>query len=281
MSLSLRHYNAENKGNERVDTLARKGEKKNNPWEGKSHLTSTHEISEERNREWKKWFNEKEHYYKRQPRRKLKHLKGLTRADTIAVFCIKSDKGWGRTMIEKDGDREQCDCGEKMSLECVLSCTRWEDSRPTTNPQQDRSTWGLARWAEKQKYFGIPPKYYLVRWVNLRGGNIDRRKPQICSMCKTSYPSEEAMRNHTRRDYKGHEQVEKREASSKRFGKKTGTTYPTCKKGYTSQRTMRQHMKIAHRATLGLQTCKGCDKRFPTKLALREHQRTNCDSGRS
>ena len=134
---------------------------------------------------------------------------------------------------------------------------------------------------ERQGYFGIPPKYYQVTWVNLRGGNIDRRKLQICYMCKTSYPSEEAMRNHARRDHKGQKQVKAREAKSKNFGGDTGTTCPTCKISSTSQRTMRQHMKTAHGATLGSQLCNGCDKRFSTKLALREHQRTNCDGGRS
>ena len=88
-----------------------------------------------------------------------------------------------------------------MSSDHVLRCDKWKDGRPTTNPQQDRSTRGLARWAKEQGYFGIPPKYDPVRWVNLRGGNIDRRKPQICYVCKTSYPSEEAMRNHARRDH--------------------------------------------------------------------------------
>ena len=272
---------AGNKGNERADALARKGGEKNDPWEGKSHAASAHEISEERNREWKKWFNEKEHYYKRQPRRKLKHLRGLSREDATAVFRIRSDKGWGKTAIERSDDREQCKCREKMSSDHVLSCDEWKDGRPTTNPQQDSSTWGLAKWAREQGYFGIPPKYYPVRWVNLRGGNIDRRKPQICYVCKTSYPSEEAMRNHAKRDHGGHKQVEMREAKSKNFGEDMGTTCPTYKKSYASQRTMRQHMKTAHGATLGSQICKACDKRFPTKLALREHQRTNCDGGRS
>ena len=45
---------AGNKKNERADALARKGGEKNNPWEGKSHAASAHEISEERNREWKR-----------------------------------------------------------------------------------------------------------------------------------------------------------------------------------------------------------------------------------
>ena len=85
---------AGNKGNERADALARKGGEKIDPWEGKSHAASAHEISEERIKAWKNWFNEKEHYHKRQPRRKLKHLKGLTRADVTAVFRIQSDKGW-------------------------------------------------------------------------------------------------------------------------------------------------------------------------------------------
>ena len=102
-----------------------------------------------------------------------------------------------------------------MSSEHVLSCARWERGRPATDPQQDRSTWGLARWAKEHEYFGIPPKYYPVRWVNLRAGNIDRRKPQICYICKTSYPSEEAMRNHAKRDHKGHKQVEQRSKKQK------------------------------------------------------------------
>ena len=84
---------AGNRGNERVDAQARKGGEKNKSWEGKSHAASAHAISEERNRGWKKWFNEKEHYYKRQLRRKLKHSKGLTRADTSAVFRIRRNKG--------------------------------------------------------------------------------------------------------------------------------------------------------------------------------------------
>ena len=202
-------------------------------------------------------------------------------ADATAVFRIQSDKGWGRTAVGKEEEREKCGCGEKMLSDHVLARDRWKDAWPTTNPQHDRSTWGLARWAAKQGYFGIPPKYYPVRWVNLIAGNIDNRKPQICYVCKMSFPSEEAMRNYPRRDHRGHKQVEKREAMSKKFGVDTGTTCPTCEKSYTSQRTMRQHMKTAHGATLGSQICNGCDKRFPTKLALREHHRTNCDGGRS
>ena len=62
---------AGNKGNERADALARKGGEVRDPWEGKSHAASAHEISEARNEEWKKWFGEKEHFYKRRPRRKL------------------------------------------------------------------------------------------------------------------------------------------------------------------------------------------------------------------
>ena len=203
------------------------------------------------------------------------------REDTAAVFRIRSDIGWGKTAVGKDNDREQCECGERMSLDHVLTCARWENGRPTTDPQQDWSTWGLARWAKKQDHFDIPLRYYPVRWVNLNGGNIDRRKPQICYVYKTSYLSEEAMRNHARRDHKGHRQVKTREKKSKNFGEDTGTTCPMCKKNYTRQRTMRQHMKTVHGATLGSQVCKGCDKRFPTKLTLREHQRTNCDGRRS
>ena len=97
------------------------------------------------NREWKKWFGEKEHYYKRQLRRKLRHLKGLSREDTAAVFRIRSDKGWGKTAVGKDDDREQCKCGEEMSSDHVMLCAEWKEGRPTTNPQQDRSTRGLAR----------------------------------------------------------------------------------------------------------------------------------------
>ena len=77
-----------NKGNKRADVLARTRGKKNDSWEGKSHVAGAHEISPDRNRKWKEWFREKTHFYKRQPRRKLKHMKGLTRADTIAVFHI-------------------------------------------------------------------------------------------------------------------------------------------------------------------------------------------------
>ena len=122
-----------------------------------------------------------------------------------------------------------------MSSDHVMTCARWKEGRPTTDPQQDRSTWGLARWAEKHSYFGILPKYFPMRWVNLRAGNLDRRKPQICYICKTSYSSEEAMRNHARRDHKGHKKVEGREVKSRRYGENTGTTCPTCKKDSTSQ----------------------------------------------
>ena len=52
---------AGNKGNERANALARKGGEENDLWEGKSHAASGHKISKERNREWKKWFNKKEH----------------------------------------------------------------------------------------------------------------------------------------------------------------------------------------------------------------------------
>ena len=168
-----------------------------------------------------------------------------------------------------------------MSTNHVLNCKVWERGRPTGNVQDDKNTWHMARWAKEHNYFGIPPKYYPVRWVNLRIGNIDRRKPQICYVCKTSYPSEEAMRNNARRDHKGHKDVKWRESRSGKFGTNTGTKCPTCGKEFTSQRTMRQHTKTAHGATLGSQICKGCDKRFPTKEKLREHQRTNCEGGRS
>ena len=89
------------------------------------------------------------------------------------------------------------------------------------------------------------------------------------------------MRNHARRDHKGHKEIKKREAKSEKYGTDKGTTCPTCKKEYTSQRTMRQHMKTEHGATLGSQVCRGCDKRFPTREKLREHERANCEGGRS
>ena len=90
---------AGNKGNEKADALARKGGEIRDPWKGKSHAASAHEISEARNAEWMKWFREREHFYKRKPRRKLKHQRGLTRSDTIMIFRIRSDKGWGHTVI--------------------------------------------------------------------------------------------------------------------------------------------------------------------------------------
>ena len=164
-----------------------------------------------------------------------------------------------------------------MSTDYVLKCAVWERRRPEGDPQHDKWTWQMAKWAKEHDYFGIPPKYYLVRWVNLRIGNIDRRKLQICYVCKTSFPSEEAMRNHARRDHKGHTEVRHREKKSERYGSDRGTVCSTCKKEYTSQRTMRQHMKTAHGATLGSQICKGCNKRFSMKEKLREHQRTNCE----
>ena len=270
-----------NKGNERADALAKGGGTICDPWKGKSHAARAHEISEKRNEAWKKWFLEKEHFYKRRPRRKLKHLRGLTRADTIVIFRLRSDKGWGKGAIGKEEDREQCKCGDKMSTNHVLQCEAWKRDRPDGDVQQDRYTWQFTRWAKEHDYFGIPPKYFPVRWVNLRVGNIDRRKHQICFVCKTSYPSEEAMRNHARRDHRGNREVQRREAKSEKYGTETGTTCPTCQKNFTSQRSMHQHTKTAHGATLGSQICKGCNKRFPTKEKLREHQRTNCEGGRS
>ena len=196
-----------NKGNERADALAKKGGPMNDPWIGKSHTMRAHKISETRNKEWKEWFDEKDHFYQRRPRRKLKHLRGLTRADTIAVFRLQSNKGWGKTAVGKEDDREECRCGTKMSTNHVMDCEVWKEDRLAGNIQHDKNTWHMARWAKKHDYFGIPPRYYPVQWVNLRIGNIDRRKPQICYVCKTSYPSEEAMRNHARRDHKGNKEV--------------------------------------------------------------------------
>lgn len=108
-----------NKGNERADALAKKGGAVCDPWEGTSHAARAHKISEARNENWKKWFGEKVHYYKRRLRRKLKYLRGLTRAVTIAIFRLRSDKGWGRTAIGKDEDREWCKCGEEMGTDHV------------------------------------------------------------------------------------------------------------------------------------------------------------------
>ena len=133
-----------NKGNERADALARKGGEIRNPWKGKSHAASAHEISEARNAEWIKWFREKEHFYKRKPRRKLKHLRGLTRSDAITIFRIRSDKGWGHTVIRKEEDREECKCGAKMSTEHIMKCKVWEEGRPEGDPQHDKNTWKLA-----------------------------------------------------------------------------------------------------------------------------------------
>ena len=119
-----------NKGNKRADALAKGGGAVCDPRKGKSHVARAHEISEQRNETWKKWFLEKEHFYKRKPRRKLKHLRGLTRADAIAIFRLRSDKGWGKGAIWKEEDREQCKCGDKMSTNHVLRCEVWKRDRP-------------------------------------------------------------------------------------------------------------------------------------------------------
>ena len=157
-----------------------------------------------------------------------------------------------------------------------MKCREWEKGRPTGNIQHDKNTWRFANWAKEHEYFRLPPKYYPVQWVNLKARNIDRRKPQICYICRTSYPSEEAMRNHAKRDYKDSKEVRQREAKSEKYGTETSTKCPMCKKGYSSQGSMRQDIKRAQGASLGSLICRGCEKRFPTKNKLREHQRSNC-----
>ena len=127
----------------------------------------------------------------------------MTRAETIAIFRQRSDKGWGRGAIGKEEDRERFKCSDKMLTDHMLRCEVWKGGSLEGNVQQDKYTWQFTRWAKEHDYFRIPPKYFPVRWVNLKVGNIDRRKPQICFVCKTSYPSEEAMRNHARRNHRG------------------------------------------------------------------------------
>ena len=130
---------------------------------------------------------------------------------------------------------ENCaNAGGEMLTDHVLRCTVWEKNRPTRNMQHDKNTWQLARWAKEHEYFGILPKYYPVRWVNLRIGNIDRRKQQICYVCKTSYPSEEALRNHARRDHGNHKEVGQREVKNAKYGTETGNTCRTCRTEYMS-----------------------------------------------
>ena len=75
-----------------------------------------------------------------------------------------------------------------MSTDDVMKCEAWQGDRPEGDPQHDKNTWPLAKWAREHNYFGIPPRYYSVHWVNLRIGNINRRRPQICYVCKMSYP---------------------------------------------------------------------------------------------
>ena len=83
-----------NIGNDRADILAKSATDPTSQYDGPSYSHLNLTISTQNTAEWNKWFDKAEHYYKRRPSRRLTHLQHHTRLDTIALFKLRTNKGW-------------------------------------------------------------------------------------------------------------------------------------------------------------------------------------------
>ena len=285
-------------GNERADQLAKTASTLNDPFPGTTHSYLTLHLSTAISTEWLAWFSNVAHEYTRPPRRHIKIHRSLTRLESSVLFRLRSNKGWtpGDNIGTSTPPPCPCDGTTPRDGTHLLTCPTSSRMRPpdiTDWVHLDHRRTSVLKWATHHKLFGILLRKSPVKWISLsRPGNISAPSRHTCNICTRTFTNKSHLSRHQRNIHPDRSSTlfiigtpQNCTRCTACFDNKTdldrhtATTHscPDCRKIFTDIANMYRHMIKTHGGLL----CAGCSRRYPSRITLRMHQRSNCRGSRS
>ena len=285
-------------GNERADALAKSATLLNDPFPGTSHSYLALHLTTATSTEWLAWFARVTHEYTRTPTRHIKLHRGLTRLESSTLFRLRSNKGWSPGDHIGTQTPPPCPCDNHTPRDGthLLTCPTSSRLRPpdaTSWVHLDRRRDSILRWAAHHNYFGISLRTSPVRWIRLsRPGNISSQASSTCHICTRTFSNWSHLTRHLKKIHPDNSSThfviglhQNCSRCTMRFDSKTeldlhtATSHgcPDCHKRFTDIANMYRHMIRSHGGLL----CAGCRRRYPSRITLRMHQRSNCAGSRS
>ena len=178
-----------NKGNDRADTLAKTATDLTPQYDGPSYSHLNLTISTRCTTEWNEWFNRTEHYYKRRPSRRLSHHQHHTRLDSIALFKLRTNKGWNPKDPIGVQTPPPCNCDGTTPRDGAHICQYpiYTRARPPDILEwihSDKHINSVLKWIRHHRHFKLKASTSQVRWVNLtKPGNLERDRVFNCTIC--------------------------------------------------------------------------------------------------
>ena len=285
-------------GNERADALAKTASLMNDPFPGISHSYLALHLTTATSTEWMAWFKRVQHEYTRPPRRNAKHHKNFTRLESSLLFRLRANKGWspGDNIGNKPPPPCPCDNTTPRDGTHLMSCLSTSRLRPpdiTTWVHQDHRRYSTIRWAAHHRYFGLTLRTSSVKWIRLsRPGNLVPTRTPTCLLCSRTFTNKSHLNRHMKRIHpdqtstlftigipQGCTHCTEIFDNKTELDLHTATVHscPDCQKKFTDIANMFRHMITKHGGLL----CAGCSLRYPSRILLRMHQRSNCGGSRS
>ena len=285
-------------GNKRADALARTASLVNDPFPGTSHSYLALHLTTAASTEWLAWFLQVQHEYCHPPRRNTKHHKHLTRLESSISFRPRANKGW--SFEDNIGNKPPapcvCDNTTPRDGTHLLSCPSTSRLRPpdiSTWVHQDNRRSSTIRWAAHYKYFGLTLRTSPVKWIRLsRPGNLSQIQTPTCQICSRTFTNKSHLNRHMKQIHPdrtstlftigiphGCTRCTETFENKTDLDLHTATTHGCLdwRKKFSDIANMFRHMIKKH----GGLSCAGCGLRYPSRITLRMHQRSNCGGSRS
>ena len=261
-------------GNETADRLAKSATDTKDPYPGTSPTFITRKNSDQRQREWDDWYDERKHEYQGRPTRRLKKHIGLSRLDSTILFKIRSNKGWKPD--DKLGTDPPPDCNPCKVPDDgkhKLACPRWTIKRPPNvelalhdiKKQSD-----ILTWIRHHDHFGIKNTIYEVQYLNLKIGNYNQNTDYSCPDCP--YITSKKF------NYESHRSTHARGNTIKTRVDPASLICQFCGKISQSRSHHLAHQGIHSRRTNAVKhqhSCPDCDYSTPVIGTLYTHKRNN------
>ena len=287
-----------NKENDKADALAKSATLLFDHYTGPSYLHLNLSISTQSTTEWNDWFDRTTHFYKRRPTRCMNHHRHLSRLDTIALFKLRTTKGWNQQDNIGTQAPPPCVCnnpsprdGAHLSLCPIYSRLHPPDILDWIH--LDKYIKSVLKWIRHHRHFGLKPSTSQVRWINLtKPGNLALNRTFKCDVCARDFTSNLHLKLHQERIHS--------DGISTSFAWDHTNQCQECMLSFNSKRELDDHVSSTHGCkdcTYKCQTasnmkkhmtfkhggipCNGCSLRFPGRIALRQHQPSNCGGSHS
>ena len=248
--------------------------------------------------EWLAYFARVTHEYTRPPLRHIKIHRNLTRLESSVLFRLRSNKGWSPGDNIGTSTPPCCPCDNQTPRDGthLMTCPTSSRLRPpniTEWVHLDRRRTSVLKWAAHHKFFGITLRTSPVRWIRLsRPGNISTSPVPTCDICTRVFTNKSHLSRHRKNIHPDNSSTlfvigppQNCTRCTMHFENKTDLDHhtatahgcPDCQKRFTDIANMYRHMINKHGGLL----CAGCSRRYPSRMTLRMHQRSNCGGSRS